>query len=549
MHLPAKRSNLRHLRVRFHFDPNRPTRHAPGWFGFFLSGLDQRWTAAGECGDGIFAMTEPTAPYDQLCSLDRQTAPLGEAMALLGWDQEVNMPPSGVNARAETLASLAGEMHRRMSAPEIDGWIGECETNGECDSVVEANVRLWREGYDRRTKLPQEFVEEKSRVSSQAKAAWAEAREASDFSTFAPMLGKQVELARRQAGYLGYDDHPYDAMINLYERGMTTAKLKTIFGSFRDELAGVAAAAVERSMANPPKEFSGEFPVAAQQVFNREVAESIGFDFNAGRIDTTTHPFCSGIAPGDTRLTTRYYEHDFTASCFGVLHEAGHGLYDQGLPAEHYPHPAYSSVSLGIHESQSRLWENQVGRSLPFWTRWAKRAGELFPQLAGWSPEDFVAAVNRAAFSFIRVDADEATYDLHIALRFEIELALISGELEAADVPAAWNELFHKNFGLSVTDDASGCLQDIHWSMGAIGYFPTYTLGNLGAAQLMEAAMTDSHVASAFATGETAPLLQWMRDRVHRQGSILSPSQIIESATGSELAPDAFLRHLKSRFL
>ncbi|QQL45234.1 carboxypeptidase M32 [Sulfuriroseicoccus oceanibius] len=487
--------------------------------------------------------------YDRLCALDREVAPLGQAMAVMGWDQEVNLPPKGLAARASALAALAGESHRRLSAPEVGEWLAGAEAEGANDEVAAANLRLWREGYDRRTKLPQSFVEEKSKVSSEAKMAWAGARKASDFALFAPLLEKQVELARRQSDYLGYDDHPYDALINLYERGMTTAKLRSLFGSFRAELAEIAAEAVERTKANPSREFTGSFPVEAQQQFNREVAESIGFDFEAGRIDTTTHPFCSGNAPGDTRLTTRYYDHDFSASCFGVLHEAGHGLYDQGLPAEHYPHPAYESVSLGIHESQSRMWENHVGRGLAFWQRWTQRAGELFPQLAGWTPEEMVAAVNRANFSFIRVDADEATYDLHIALRFEIEQALVSGELEVKDVPAAWNSAFKQSFGLEVPDDSKGCLQDIHWAMGGIGYFPTYTLGNLASAQLMEAAMQDESVASGYHAGDTLPLLAWMRERVHRHGSILTPDEIIQKATGKELSPDAFLGHLRTRFL
>ena len=487
--------------------------------------------------------------YNKLCEVDANTAPLHHAMSILGWDQEVNMPPKGLQHRASTLAALAGEVHRRRSAPEIGEFLEACEADPfDSGSAEAANVALWREGFDRRTKFPQEFVEEKSRTSSEAKAAWADAREKSDFSLFAPLLERQVDIARREAEYIGYEDQPYDALIDLYERGMTTARLQEIFGSFRDELAEIAAAAVEGSKARAGKTMEGEFPEEAQKVFNREVAEWIGFDFEAGRIDTTTHPFCSGIAPGDTRMTTRYYPKDFTASLYGVMHESGHGLYDQGLPDEHFPHPAYNAVSLGIHESQSRLWENQIGRSLPFWEKWAKRAGEVFPQLAGWSPQDFVEVVNRAGYSFIRVDSDEATYDLHIALRFEIELLLLNGEIEVAEVPKIWNEKFQHMFGMEVTDDAHGCLQDIHWSMGALGYFPTYTLGNLGAAQLMEAAMEDSSLSAAFSAGDPLPMLAWMRKNVHSKGSMLTPPEIIHQATGKDLSPDAFLRHLRKRF-
>ena len=488
--------------------------------------------------------------YENLCAVDRDAAPLQHAASILGWDQEVNMPAKGLAQRSAALAGLAGEMHKRYCQPQIAEWLSDCESDPfPAGSVEAANVSLWREGYDRRTKFPGEFIEEKSRTSSEAKAAWAEARKKSDFSLFAPLLERQVDIARREADYIGYVDQPYDALIEKFERGMTTANLQGIFGSFRGELTQIAGEAVERAEANPPRAFEGEFSIEGQQMINREVAEWIGFDFEAGRIDTTTHPFCSGIALGDTRMTTRYYPQDFTASLYGVMHESGHGLYNQGLPVEHFPHPVYDAVSLGIHESQSRLWENQIGRSLEFWNVWTERAGEIFPQLAGWTPEEMTAAVNCAGYTFIRVDADEATYDLHIALRFEVELMLLNREIEAADVPRVWNEKFKAMFGLDVPEDSQGCLQDIHWSMGALGYFPTYTLGNLGAAQLMESAMADTSVSAAFAGGDPHPLLDWMRPRVHRVGSSLTPSEIIEKATGKPLAPDAFLRHLRKRFL
>lgn len=497
-----------------------------------------------------FALMANVSAYENLCGVDRDAAPLHHAASILGWDQEVNMPPKGLAQRSAALASLAGELHRRYCQPQIAEWLSDCESDPFSKGSVEAaNVSLWRESYDRRTKFPGEFVEEKSRTSSEAKAAWAEARKKSDFSLFAPLLKRQVDIARREAEYIGYEDQPYDALIKLYERGMTTANLQGIFGSFRDELTQIAGEAVERTKANPPRAFEGEFSIEGQQTFNREVAEWVGFDFEAGRIDTTTHPFCSGISPGDTRMTTRYYPKDFTASLYGVMHESGHGLYDQGLPVEHFPHPVYDAVSLGIHESQSRLWENHIGRSLEFWNSWGGRAGEIFPQLSGWTPEEMTAAVNRADYTFIRVDADEATYDLHIALRFEMELLLLNREIEVADVPKVWNEKFKAMFGLVVPGDAQGCLQDIHWSMGALGYFPTYTLGNLGAAQLMESAMEDTTVSAAFGEGNPLPLLDWMRSEVHQIGSSLTPPEIIEKATGQPLKPDAFLRHLRKRFL
>jgi carboxypeptidase Taq len=290
--------------------------------------------------------------------------------------------------------------------------------------------------------------------------------------------------------------------------------------------------------------------VAAQQAFNREVAEAIGFDFNAGRIDTTTHPFCTGLGPGDCRLTTRYDPRDFTQSFYGVLHEAGHGLYDQGLPREHHGTPLGRDISMGIHESQSRLWENHVGRSREFWERWHGRACAHFPSLRAVSPELLTRAVNRVTPSLIRVEADQVTYDLHILLRFEIELRLTDGTLAPRDVPGFWNEEFRRMFGLAVPDDRRGCLQDIHWSLGAFGYFPTYTLGNLCAAQLMQAAARDlPGLRASLGRGEYQPLLGWLRDRIHRHGQRYLPPDLMREATGEEPSARHHLEHLRAKFL
>ena len=283
----------------------------------------------------------------------------------------------------------------------------------------------------------------------------------------------------------GYAESRYDALLEGHERGARASELKKLFAEFRPQLVAILGPAVERSRSVPEDLLDGDYPIAAQQAFNREVAAAVGFDFDAGRIDTTTHPFCTGLGPGDTRMTTRYDARNFTESLYGVLHETGHGLYDQGLVAEHYGTPLGKDCSMGIHESQSRLWENHVGRSLVFWQHWQGRACEHFPNLRKFTPEQIHGAINRVTPSFIRTEADQVSYDLHILLRFEMELRLINGDLAVADVPAVWNAEFEKMLGLKVPDDARGCLQDIHWSLGAFGYFPTYTLGNLNAAQLM----------------------------------------------------------------
>jgi len=291
--------------------------------------------------------------------------------------------------------------------------------------------------------------------------------------------------------------------------------------------------------------------MAAQQAFNREVAEAVGFDFRAGRIDTAVHPFCTTLGPRDVRLTTRYSENDFTSSLYGVLHEAGHGMYEQGLPFDpELPSlPMAAAVSLGIHESQSRLWENHVGRSLTFWKRWLPEARRHFPHLAGVKTKDAAQAVNTARRSHIRVEADEVTYDLHVLLRYRLEKALVSGDLAAADLPAAWNEQFRALLGIPVTSDRDGCLQDVHWSFGLIGYFPTYSLGNINAAQLMQAARKEAAVADDLEKGRFGSLLHWLRERIHRHGTRYQPDHLIELATGEPPHPRHLLRHLRERYL
>jgi carboxypeptidase Taq len=295
----------------------------------------------------------------------------------------------------------------------------------------------------------------------------------------------------------------------------------------------------------------GPAPVAAQQALNREVAEGVGFDFRAGRIDTAVHPFCTTLGPRDVRLTTRYAENDFTSSLYGVLHEAGHGMYEQGLPYDpELPSlPLAAAVSLGIHESQSRLWENHVGRSLAFWKRWLPAARRHFPHLDGVKAKDATRAVNSARRSLIRVEADEVTYDLHILLRYRLERALVSGDLAPADLPAAWNERFRALLGIPVPGDREGCLQDVHWSFGLIGYFPTYSLGNINAAQLMAAARRDGTIAADLDEGRCESLLHWLRDRIHRHGTRHAPDDLIELATGERPDPRHLLQHLRERYL
>jgi len=412
-----------------------------------------------------------------------------------------------------------------------------------------ANLREWRHNYDRSNKLTKELVERSSQCTSLAKASWAEAREKNDFSIFAPHLNELVDIAKEKAELWGYEDEPYDALLSGYERGAKTSDVANIFDKFRPYCIETARSAVEKSLSTPPRKLEGPFPIVSQQQLNREVAESIGFDFAAGRIDTTTHPFCTTLGPQDIRLTTRYYEDDFTASLFGVMHETGHGLYEQGLPANDFGLPSGNAVSLGIHESQSLLWEAHVGRSYSFWNKWFNRVQELFPQMRSWTLDEFLHTINQAKYSLIRVDADEATYDLHILLRFQIERQMIKGEISINDIPSIWNENFKAMFGITPTTDTDGCLQDIHWAMGGIGYFSTYTLGNLNASQLFHSATKDTSIQSAFDKADYKPLLDWMRTNIHQHGSTHLPQDLMKLATGETTNPDYHLAHLKRRFL
>ena len=484
--------------------------------------------------------------YTELKKLAIEAALVSTSGAALGWDQETYLPPEGNDWRSRQLAWLAGREHELRTSEIWRRTLEECSADNDRDA---ASLAEMRRDFQRANRLSTSFVERETALTSRAKSAWADARKRDDFSSFAPFLGQLVELAREKAELLGYSGEPYDALIEPYERGMSAVAVATLFEELAPSLREIAAAAVERSSLQPASLPPGPYPIASQMAFNREIAEAIGFDFGRGRIDTTAHPFCTTLGPADVRLTTRYDEADFTSSLFGVMHEAGHGLYEQGLRAEDFGTPAGNACSLGIHESQSRLWENHVGRSRPFWEKWFPVAVGHFPQLARLSLEAFLGYVHRSTFSPIRVEADEATYDLHILLRFDIERRLIQGELEVKDVPTAWNEAFRSSFGLLPASDREGCLQDIHWSMGGIGYFPTYTLGNLAAAQLFKSAGNDPVIAAANQSADYGPLLAWLRTHIHDFGATLAPADLLHQATGDAPSSHAHLDHLRARYL
>ncbi len=488
------------------------------------------------------------APYEKLLTRSREISMLNAATALLYWDSETYQPRKGVPWRAEQFSYVGGLTHRMFTAPEVGAWIAEGEARGFADSSAEAaNVRGWRRDYDRATKLPTELVEEHEKTKALARDAWVDARKRSDFASFRPHLEKILEQCRRMADHWGWEGSRYNAMLHGYEPGTDVRQLQAIFDEFRPRLREVLGVALEKSKSTPRLE--GEFPIEGQRRFNLEVARAIGFDFEAGRLDVTAHPFCSRVAPGDCRLTNRYDTANFATSLFGVMHEAGHGMYEQGLDQEAFGTPMGTAISLGIHESQSRLWENLVGRAPEFWQHWYPRAAEHMPALRKYTPEEVHAIVNRVNPSLIRVEADQVTYDFHVMLRFDLERRMLEGDLAVDDVPAAWNEEFEKSLGLKVPDDARGCLQDIHWSAGLVGYFATYSLGNLNGAQLFAKARSEKpEIDAELRQGEYGTLLRWMQEKIHRRGSALLPQDLMREVTGEPTKVDAHLAMLHAKF-
>ncbi|MCP3979308.1 MAG: carboxypeptidase M32 [bacterium] len=492
--------------------------------------------------------------YSELFERLGEAATLYSVGGLLGWDQETMMPERGAAFRARELALLGRIAHERVTHPRVGELLSQCEADAQVmsDRDAAANVRELRRDYDRARKIPADLVAEMNETSSLALQAWKEAREQSDFSKFEPWLEKQLGLARRKAECYGVPDggEQYDALLEDYEPGMTSAEIERLFGPLRESLTPLIAeiAAADYRPSDAPHR--AKISIDKQKEFNLFVLKRLGFDMGAGRFDVSVHPFSSGVAPGDTRITTRYREDHFADALGSTMHEAGHGLYEQGLPkAERWGQPLCEPVGLGIHESQSRMWENQVGRSRAFWT-WALPEAQrmLGDALSDCTVDSMYEAANIVEPHLIRVESDEATYNLHIMLRFDLERALLRGDLPVADLPGAWNERIKRDLGLDVPSHALGCLQDIHWAMGSIGYLPTYTLGNLFSAQFFEAVQRALPNLDADMTrGEFGGLLQWLRENIHARGRRDSADALCSELSGEPLSHHALMRHLDGK--
>jgi carboxypeptidase Taq len=478
-----------------------------------------------------------------------QISDVSSANGLLMWDRQTYMPKGGVAGRAEQTATLSRIAHEMLVDAET-GRLLEALDQPDPSSEDGALVRRARREYEKATRLPGELVAEISRTTALAEPAWVEARERSDWSLFAPHLETILPLQREAAEHLGYEDHLYDALLDDYEPGAKKARLEKMFEELKTELVPLIRSISERDGEDREAPLHNAFDEKAQERFGEEVITRFGYDWDRGRQDRTVHPFCIGLTPGDVRITTRFDPGWLSPALFGTMHETGHALYEQGVDPAYARTPLSGGTSMGIHESQSRLWENLVGRSRPFWSHFYPGLQKAFPEALGeFELEGFYRAINAVSPSEIRVEADEVTYNLHILLRFELEVALIEGSLSVSDLPSAWNAKMEEYLGITPENEATGALQDVHWSAGLFGYFPTYTIGNvLSVALFDEAIGAYPAIPEQIAEGEFSTLLGWLRENIHRHGSRYYPDELIERVTGRPLDAAPYLKYLKNKF-
>jgi carboxypeptidase Taq len=496
-------------------------------------------------------MNKTHSSFDELKARLAEIHYLGRAKALLDWDERTMMPPGGAEARAEQLATLVRVRHEKLASDELGRLLAEVEPFGEelhYDSDEAALIRVTKRDHEKARRVPVELRAAITRAASIAERAWREAKANSDFAHFLPHLERNVYLKLRYVHCFERED-AYDPLIDDYEPGMRTSEIAAVLNDLKEELVPLASRVTERSAEVDDSFLEGSFPVEGQRKIVQRILGSLPMPQDSWRLDETAHPFELALSPTDVRITTRFGEGDLS-SIFAALHEYGHGLYENGVDPSLDGTPLATPNSLGLHESQSRMWENLVGRSLPFWRRFHGLLTETFPsELGGNRPEDFHRAVNKVQPSLIRIEADELTYDLHILIRFELERELIDGKLEPRDLPAVWNERVRSYLGIDVPDDAHGVLQDVHWADSNFGYFPTYSLGNVIAAQLWEAAhgaLPD--LEDQIEAGSFEPLREWLRENVHRHGRKFSAAEVVERATGKPIGVGPYIDYLKAKF-
>ena len=491
--------------------------------------------------------TPDAQAYEEMTRRFATIAHLNGAASLLDWDQMTKLPPGGREARGAQNAALEGVIHERLVDPALaDAVERVAATMDPDDEFTHDWVRQAREDIRQATAVPAQLVEALALTTSKANAAWVKAREASDFTSFAPVLAEVVELNRERADALGWTEHRYDALHRIYEPGSSTERVRGLFARLQAVLPGLVQEAAEGDASRQDDVVERPIAAAVQERIVRDVTARLGYDYDRGRLDETVHPFAQAIGVGDVRITTRYAEDRWPTAFFGGVHEAGHAMYEQGIPAALYGTPLGRYASLAVHESQSRLWENHVARSQAFWEGYLPHfdaaSGGTF---AGVDAPQMARAVNRVYPSLIRIEADQVTYPLHVILRFELEVQLIEGSLSVQDLPDAWNDGMQRLLGVTPPSDALGVLQDVHWSIGAIGYFPTYALGSMMAAQLWERMEHDlPDLEDAMRAGRFEPLLGWLQERVHALGRRKLPDDLMTAATGRALDPEPYVRHL-----
>jgi carboxypeptidase Taq len=480
----------------------------------------------------------------------RKLTNLNSIMALLQWDQEVMMPPGGAAGRAEQFSVLSTVVHQKITAPSLGKTLQELSDKPErLSSTNQSLIRVLKREYDKNTKLPEKFVADFSRLTSEALPVWVEARKKNDFGLFQPLLERIITMCRQQADFLGYVDHPYDALLDLYEEGLTTNDLEVLFGSLKTELSQLLQQKVSEQKPVPEKLADMVPMLLKDQVhFSEKLLAEIGYDFNRGRQDISAHPFTTSLGHSDRRVTNRFRP-DSLEFIFSALHEGGHALYEQNIAEEYAETPLDEGVSLGIHESQSRLWENIIGRSHLFWKKYYPLLQKFMPeQFQDIIPDDFAQHINRVHPGMIRVEADEVSYNLHVLIRFELEKALMEGTIKASDLPALWNEKYQHYLNVKVDSDANGVLQDIHWAHGSFGYFPTYTIGNLAAAQIWQTyCLFDPDHRQTLLQGNLGKIRNWLTENIYRHGAFYPPAELLQKVCGEPLNSKYFIDYLKNK--
>lgn len=474
---------------------------------------------------------------------------LRNSAAVLGWDQQTQMPHGGAPSRARQLSTLSRMEHELHTSDKTAELLEKARQEvGEGDSDEARAVAVLQHDYDQATKLPAAFVGELTQLIAMAHGVWAKARAEKDFKQFALTLAQVVEKMLQATEYIGYKDHPYDALLGNYERGMTTAEVTRIFEGHRAQLVALVDA-VSRQPQVDDSFLHQPFAHDKQRAFAMDVIQRFGFDMNRGVQAVSVHPFCTSFGINDVRITTRFEDNFLNPALFGMMHEAGHAMYEQGASQALEGTPLAGGTSLGVHESQSRLWENIVGRSAGFWSWALPSLQENFPQLASVSLDSFVRGINKVHRSFIRVEADEATYNLHIMLRFEIEKDLMTGKINVNDLPKEWNGRFEEYLGITPPDDALGVLQDVHWSSGLMGYFPTYALGNLLSVQYYNVAIqAHPNIPEEIAQGKFDTLLSWLRENIHQHGRKFTAAELTKRITGGEIDSAPYMNYLETKF-